>query len=299
MPRIELADLPSRAPTRVADAWGAILDDSAFDKPEIFFEDAVAPFCRGDLADIHVGEYNGLKVAVKVTRDIGDNDLVAHEVAILEKLYPPGTPDEKFFRYLPPVILSTRWEDRQVNVFPWLDGYVSLEAIHQAYPAGIDFRDMVWMFKRLLVGIGFAHLRDFVHGSILPSHVMVHPLAHGAKIIDWSYAIENASRKTDRVRAMSRPFQAFYAPEILDRQAPTPATDIFMAAKCAIWLLGGDVSTNVMPDTVPAGIRSFLENCAQEHASMRPQDAWVLHEEFDQLLQQLVGKPSYRPFMMP
>ncbi len=297
MPRIELTDLPSRSTTHGTDGWSALLDDSPFDKPEVWFEDK--PEVSGDLTDVYRGMFNDLAVAVKITRDVGDTDLVEHEASVLAELYPEGTNNEKFYRYLPRLIASTRWEGRRVNILPWFEGFISLEDIRRAYPEGIDFRDMVWMFKRLLVGIGFAHTQDIVHGAILPSHVMVHPLDHGAKIIDWSYAIQHASHKNTYIRAMSRPFQAFYASEILDRRPPTPATDIAMAARIAIALVGGDLETGNLPGSVPTGVQLFLQDCILEDPNRRPQNAWDLHESFDKLLLSIVGKPTYRPFRMP
>jgi len=298
MPRIELTDLPKNpAASHGSDGWSALLDDSPFDSPEIVFD--TTPVISGDLADIYRGSLNGSEVAVKVTRNVGDNDLVEHEAGILAGLYPDGTADEKFYRYLPRLIASIVWEGKRVNIFPWYDGFVSLEDVRRAYPEGLDFRDMVWMFKRLLVGIGFAHTKDIVHGAILPPHVMIFPPNHGAKIVDWSYAVSNASLKNSRVGAMSRTFRPFYAPEILDRQPPTPATDIYMAAKCAVALIGGDVTTLVMPDAVPPEVQGFLRRCIREQPGLRPQNAWDLHDEFAHLLQSLVGPPTFRPFRMP
>ncbi len=185
------------------------------------------------------------------------------------------------------------------------------------------------MFKRLLVGIGFVHTKDVVHGAIIPPHVMVHPIGHGAKIIDWCYAVD--LRETDpkkaakaaapdpktawsrlvpptlvnpgpgagRVKAISAGWKEFYAPEILKKEVVSPSTDIYMAAKCAVYLLGGDVKTGQMPASVPAPIQGFIKSCILASPKGRPQDAWDLHEEFDGLLSKLVGKPTYRELSMP
>ena len=54
-----------------------------------------------------------------------------------------------------------------------------------------------------------------------------------------------------------------------------------------------------MPDSVPPQFRAFLGSCLIEAQARRPDDAWALHEELDELLQRLVGKPRYRPLAMP
>lgn len=245
------------------------------------------------------GDEGAIKGVLKITLDPLDNDLAENEANILKHIFPSKAKDEKFYRYFArPFADFTVLADgveRRALITPFLEGYVSMAEVAQAFPKGLDFRDVVWMYKRLLSGLGFAHLQEVVHGAILPPHVMVHPTGHGAKIIDWSYAVH----KTGHVRAMSKVYEVFYAPEILDRKSPTAATDIYMAAKCFIHLLGGDVRTNKVPDAVPKEIQDFLAQSLVPLPNMRPQDAWEVHEKFDQLLLSLVGKPTYRRLNMP
>lgn len=235
---------------------------------------------------------------LKVTRDPLDNDLAENEVKNLLKLFPMKAADEKFYRYLPQVLASfsakVQGADRQALVIPFMTDYYNLEEVHKAHPV-LDYRDVVWMFKRTLGGLGWAHHNGIIHGAILPPHVLVHPVAHGAKLLDWSYSAEKGSN----VRAMSRPYEAFYAPEIPAKQEVRPSTDIFMAAKCALFLMGGDVKTNTFPTTVPGPIVEFFLDAMNLDRFMRPQDAWDLHEQFGNLLLKVVGKPCYRKLEMP
>lgn len=232
---------------------------------------------------------------LKITREPYNNDLVENEAAILGRLYPPDQADEKFYRYLPKLVTSVRYDGRQGNVFPRFEGFHSLAEILGAFPEGIDFRDMVWMFKRALAGLGFVHTSGLVHGAVVPSHVLVHPIGHGAKLIDWCYAVEGAKK----IGAFVPTWQHFYAPEILQKLPATPATDVYMLCKAAIALVGGNVETNEMPDAVPEQIQNFLRTAVLLDQRRRPSDAWDLHEKFDKLLERVVGKRKYRPFHMP
>ena len=328
----------------------------------------------GDLCDIYRCVYaNGggdTDVIVKVTHDGRDNDLTTNEAAILGILRPQDEPaDSKLKLYVPKLIDSfVSPAGMRVNVLAPDGGqehepHVSLEDVIRAYPKGVHFRDMVWMYKRLLVAIGVAHSKGIIHGAVLPPHVLVHPTGHGAKLIDWSYALNfaalvkpkpadpkapaakphkatNAWEKlldgpeydpdplvrftaptvtTDPnamyVRALSVPYESFYAPEVLTKKTPTPATDLYMAAKTIVVLLGGDVETNQIPyveahydvdATDPQrgrkqrdSLQSFLSLSLLQDARKRPWDAWDLHESFDRLILSLCGKPTYRPFSMP
>jgi|SRR5271166_424375 len=258
-------------------------------------------FAQGDLCDLYESTHRSDRVCFKIAQSAADNDLVENESRVLKKLFPAKQEEVKFYRYLPRCLDTFAFRGagstatRQVNVLTFLDGYRSLAEVHNVYPNGLDYRDVVWMLKRTLAGIGFVHSQGVVHGAIIPPHVMVHPTGHGAKIVDWSYAVD----VDGCVKALSKPYRAFYAPEILKKQKATAAADVFMVFKCIIYLLGGDVETGRMPDTVPKPFRSFISGCLIASPTHRPNDAWKLHEELDELLLKLVGKPKYRPLTMP
>jgi serine/threonine protein kinase len=265
---------------------------------------------HGDLADLYrcaFTEGSDERHAVfKIARSAADNDLADAESKTLLAMYPAAQTPERFYRYLPKPIDSFLLKgekgmgNRRVNVMELADGYVSLAEIIHAYPKGIDYRDAVWMFKRALAALWYVHRQKLVvHGAILPPHILVHPTGHGAKIVDWSYAVQGWEDSKGRVKAISKDYRTWYAPEVLSKGPPLPQTDLFMLGRCMIALLGGDVGTGQMPDAVPKEIRAFIMSLLVMNPARRPDDASKLHEEFDELLQRIVGKPKYRPLVMP
>jgi serine/threonine protein kinase len=233
---------------------------------------------------------------VKFAKRLSDNDLVENEARVLAYLNGKLKPDSTYFHYFPRLQQPLNHQGYAGVALSYAEEYVSLAEIIRAYPQGIDFRDMVWMFKRMLVALGFAHSVGVIHGAVVPSHVLVHPTGHGGLLIDWSYGITDPK---EHIKAMSVLNEDFYPPEVRRREPPKTSTDLFMAAKCVIALLGGNVRTNAIPHTVPEDIRDFLLPCLDEAVRHRPHGAWDLHEQFDALLQKLVGKPTYRPFTVP
>jgi serine/threonine protein kinase len=234
-------------------------------------------------------------VFIKVAGSTGNNDLVERDFTALNQLFPPDQADEKFYRYLPRSKTKFMVGSRQAHVLLRLDGYVSWEGIIREYPTGIDYRDFAWMINRALIGIGFAHTRKLIHGALIPSHVFLYPADHGAKIIDWSYSVAEGSPLV----AIVGDHRDYYAPEVLDRQGATPASDIYTLGKSAIRVLGGDVSTNELPEAVPAPVRKLVTDMVHPQPRMRPGSAWSFHDEFTQMMQSLVGKPRYRPWPPP
>lgn len=286
---------------------------------------------EGDICDVYhcVTPQSGIDMPAtfKIVREGRDNDLVQNEAQILAKLFPPGAKDEKFYRFLPRMldtfILREPGSQRRVNLMAYFPEHRPLSEILDVWPDGIDYRDMVWMFKRILHGVGFAHVNKIVHGAILPPHVMIHPVNHGAKIIDWSYAVnieddENGTGFSTpgrsgglyaavmddflthpHVKAISGDYRDYYPPEVMGKKTPTAATDIYMAAKCAVALVGGDVKTDTMPDSVPKQVQVFFKRCLHKVPLERPQDAWDAHQNLEDILKTAVGPRKYRPFPMP
>ena len=242
---------------------------------------------KGSIADVY--ECDGC--VVKVARHAGDNDLLENEAKHLKEIYPPIQPEVQYFRHLPKLLDSFTLKGktgapRRVNVIARTPGMVSLADVLKAYPNGLDFRDVAWMWKRCLTAIGFIHRKGFVHGAIHKDHILVHPTEHGAKIIDWCYSV-----KYGRIIKAADPITTEIAmPEILGKRPATAATDICMLT---VTMMG------MFDANVPKKIKSFANGCLIKNVTMRPNDAWSLHDELIELLEQLVGKPKYRPLAMP
>lgn len=237
----------------------------------------------------------GPSVVAKITRRTGDNDLRENEAQVLHMIDTHVPAASTFRHYFPRLIGSVKRGGRTCNLLTYGDGCVSVADILRAYPKGVDFRDMIWMLKRLLIGVGFLHERGHVHGGIIPAHILVHPEKHGAFLVGWSSAVPTGGS----VSIMSRAAAPFYAPEIPEKREASAQTDIYMAFKVAVALLGGDLVTNALPETVPEPLRDFFRAPLERWSRSRPTDAWKLHDDLEKLLLEVVGKPTYRPFHMP
>lgn len=246
------------------------------------------PTFSGDLSDVYRAlDEAGTEVAVKVGKNALDSDLLLAEVKTLRTIYPADAKDEKFYRYLPRVVASGKLADgRVITVLPWLGEYHSLAEVLSAHYMGIEAEDAVWIFKRILAGLGFVHRQGVVHGAVIPEHVLVHPVSHGAKLVDWSYSVKAGGK----VCALASGRDGIYAPEILAKQAVSPATDILMAVRTVLRVLSPDA---------PTWFVTFLRGCLFVNPARRPQDAHGLHEEFDTLVKKKLGPPKYHQFNMP
>lgn len=241
----------------------------------------------GDIANLY-GHDRGL---LKIARDPADNDLLDREAAALARLRRAG--DKRFLAYVPALIGSQRHKDpdsgaeRRANLLSRLDGFVTLADVHAAYPGGLDPRDAAWMWRRLLVAVGFAHRAGVIHAAVLPEHVLIHPAEHGLVLVDWCYAITEPG---GAAVALPAAYADWYPAEVRGREAPGPDLDIWLATRCLTYL---------MDRLAPPPLTRFARGCTLPGVNRRPTDAWQLLGELDAVLERLYGSRTFRPFTMP
>ncbi|MFF7197426.1 molecular chaperone DnaJ [Streptomyces sp. NPDC008079] len=247
----------------------------------------------GDLAVLRTAHYdeNGdrREALLKIPQRPRDNDLLEHEADVLRRLDTVG--ERRHRAYAPQLIESFRHRDtdgveRHVNALVPLTGFHTLAEVAAAHPGGLDPRDAAWMWRRLLTALGWAHRARLVHGAVFPEHVLIHPELHGLVLVDWCYA----TAFDTHVPVLVDRHRDAYPPEVPERRPASPATDIHLAALCVRQLMG---------DRAPAPMRAFLRACVLPSQNARPQDAWQLLGELDDLLERLYGPRTFRPFAMP
>ncbi|HTJ40197.1 MAG TPA: serine/threonine protein kinase [Dactylosporangium sp.] len=238
---------------------------------------------RGDLANL----YKVPEGHLKLVRDPACNDLMAREAAALRRMAEHADP--RYLPYVPRLVDTFRHKAdgtaRRGNVIGVSATRLhSLAEVQRKRPHGLDPRDAAWMWRRLLVGLGTAHRAGVVHGAVLPEHVLIEPGDHGVVLVDWCYS---ASEPGERIAAIVPRHRDRYPAEVLDRGEPGPYTDLAMAA---------GLMADLMGDRAPKALRRFADGCRLASPRQRPDDAWRLLAELDELLHRLYGPRKFRPF---
>jgi len=243
---------------------------------------------------------------VKVVKDHRNNDLMKTEARALKILHGPDV-EQKWRPYVSELVESFVYAEahkprRRTNVLTGMPDFISMEDMRPLYPNGVPVVHVVWMWRRVLMSLGFAHDNQVIHGAVLPPHVMILPEHHGVTLVDWCYASIATDSVYPSIVAVPSGYKDWYPEEVLSKQAPSPATDLYLAAKTMIFLFGGDPLTGNMPNVVPFQLRAFFRGCLQLKQTARPQNAWLLLQEFDELLER-IGGPFYprkfRTFVLP
>jgi serine/threonine protein kinase len=161
--------------------------------------DAV-PFVQGATCDFYASVDSNPTVhprdqrlsVLKIPRSPDSNDRVEHEAMVLRRLSAQG--DKRFVSFVPDAHELCRHiidgDELTCLVLEPLDGFYTLTEVIGAYPDGIGGRDIAWMWRRLLVAVGFAHEVGIVHTAISPDHIMIHPDEHGLVLVGWGTSTE-------------------------------------------------------------------------------------------------------------
>jgi hypothetical protein len=171
----------------------------------------------------------------------------------------------------------------RVNVFAYQSGFCSVEEIRSRFPAGIDERRLVWMVRRLLDVLGFVHRQGWLHGAVLPPHVLFDLEYERLLLVGWGHA----QRLHRPLRFAPTRFKSWYPLECAARRPASTSVDLYLAAKTIVYLAGGDPATGRLPDAFPRELQQFFEACLHDAPRMRPQDAWELRRAFMQLAARL------------
>jgi hypothetical protein len=257
---------------------------------------------HGDLCDLFAATVNGTQVLLKVVRNARNNDLLQTEAQTVRRI-DRAMDGQSLRAHFPTLIEQVMLRDaagsqRQINVLQHEAEYVSLAEVLKTYPNGIEAADAAWMFKRILAALGVIHSLGIVHGALTPDHVLIRLADHNGMLIDWCYSVPFG----EPIKAVSPAYVDDYPPEVQARQPASAATDLYMAARCLMRLLSGAQSgtdpSRVLPDRVPKPLRNLLRSCLLASPQRRPNDAWELFDDFEEILHRLYGKPVFRPFAM-
>lgn len=246
----------------------------------------------GDLSNVYRAVQNGRSCILKVPREPDVDRMLLKEQRVLRQLFDADGGDT-YAKYLPRPVETFISQQRQlVSVFEDRQGVFTAEDIRRQFADGVEARHLAWMLNRTLEVLGFVHSQGWVHGAVLPCHLLFDVENHGLQLAGWTHA----ERIGQRLKSGSTKYRRWYPPECLRRQPVTPSVDIYLAAKSIISLAGGDPATNSIPKHLPGGFRRFLKSCVLDSVRMRPQDAWELRDDLADVLESIYGPPRFHAF---
>jgi serine/threonine protein kinase len=250
----------------------------------------------GDVCEVYAAtNKDGKAVVLKVTRNPINNEITLNEAKQLKWLR-EESPAKNWKTLIHIPVLIDTFELRQgavrkrVNVLIRHEGFFTLEEVIKAYPEGLDFRDAIWMYNRLLGALNASHKGGLVHGNIFPQHVMIHPETHNGMLIDWTYSV----RRGEVFKYVIPSMKTSYPPDLLAKKSASRGIDLWESANLFIKLLGGKDNFANLDKRIQGPIRACL--LGSQH---RSRDVWELFSDVNIAVKSVYGSRKFRPFNMP
>ena len=252
----------------------------------------------------------------KVARDARGNGLVANEADVLRKLH-RGPDASRFAPFLPSVEASLdvggeSGAPRRASVLRMheavgsVDELYTLAEVRRHYPAGLDGRDVAWIWRRLLAVLQFVHRCEVTHGAVLPDHVLIEPREHKLILVGWSAAVPRGidvwwggAPAGLRPKLVPGGYVQWYRRQGALRAPPTPPVDVALGARCMVELLGGDPVGLEFPASADPALRRYFGRCVDASVLENGPDAGKLLEDFDRLIEAMWGRRTFRPLALP
>lgn len=267
------------------------------------------PFRFGDFSVLYRGHFvngsAGGEVIVKIASDPRNNTWLEREARILGRFH-GATEASRFARvkkYVPEILdtfLVPGKDGKRFRaiILRQVPDLVSVEQIIEAYPRGLDPQDAAWVCRRIIAQTLAASMAAVVHGALVPAHVLVDPFKHEPFHIGWAHAVDDPTGAGGRVTHVIDRWREFYPPEVFTRNTFDHRSDVFMAGKTMMKLLGGDAKSNTLPSSVPNAMARVVLRCVEASPARRFQDGKQALDEFTRVVRSLWGK-VYRLLTMP
>lgn len=247
---------------------------------------------EGELSIIYKGYFDvgdqRKNVIIKIIKDPADNDLAMNEIRTLKAL---NIKDEQYLMHLS--LLEDYFKTEKgccgiiINEF---EGYnLNMVREHPLYKNGVPAYHAAWMLNRILRIVGYAHTKGIIHANIEPTHLLIMPQIHNVCLIDWSYASKNDS-----------PFKVvnkiYSAPEVAEKGIPLTSADLYSVGKCMVYLLGGNLEDNSLPQEVDIRFQRYIQNFLLTSPLQRARDAWEMLHKLTELRIEIWGEEKFVVF---
>ena len=267
------------------------------------------PFRTGDFSMLYRGVRLGgtvrEDVIVKIASVPVNNVWLEREAQVLRRFHDAKCGDRlaKVSAFVPKLrdaflVTGAGGMRYRANVVPYSPDYVSVAEIIAAFPNGLDPQDAAWIARRIFAQTIAASMAHVVHGALVPDHILVHPFTHDPLHIGWAHSVQDPKRTGARITHVIERWKDVYPPEVFQKKTPDHRTDLFMAGKTIIVLLGGDAKRNTLPTSVPEAMARTVLRCVEADPNRRIRDGKQALDEFTRVVRSLWGK-AYRPLVMP
>lgn len=256
---------------------------------------------QGENFDVYAGRlarWPSELVVIKVLRDENAIPLYKNEWETINSLMKSQVNGAEFYTtLLPQPVLHGRiatgtFNGKMANIYRWQSGFKkTLADVKRAYPQGVEPRQIIWVWRRILEMLNFIHLSGYVHNGIELANLLIQENEHGIRLVGFAEAGKADKTTKNNLDGIWH--------KINGQKSATKQMDLIMSARCLVELLGGDSEKGKLPTSVPEPLAKIVTRLATaDEISARDENAWQIREELGQISDQVYGPPVFCPISM-
>lgn len=242
-------------------------------------------YAKGDLSSVYRCSWSDGVGLCKVGLNATVNTKLEHEFAVLKEVV------HKMGHRIPVPVDTFLVNGTRANVYKAHEGIGSfedlytLEEVKKQYPDGIPARAFVWVWNRMLDICITLHSEGYVHGALLPNHILINPESHLMMIVGWPHSVKIG----EKITFVPKEYKWWYPNEVLDKVGAYPETDLYLAAKSMQYVIG---------DSVPDVLTGQLRACQMKGIAYREGNAHDLYNRFQDTIEKVFGTKKFVEFVM-
>lgn len=239
-------------------------------------------FAVGDMSNLYKCSWDFNNGILKVALNTKLNSRLENENRVLKDI----SSVDGIEGYIPKVVESFILDGKRATVFSSVaDDLFTLAEVKEQYPKGLHPRDFAWMWNRTLEALLRVHSAGYIHGAMLPTHMLINPINHGMVIVDWCHSVKIG----ENITIIPKAYKDWYPPEVLNKKGAYPGTDLYLAAK---------TMSTLVNKSYPARLVGQLEASQMEGLAYRAEHAGLMWSRFQEVLEEVFGTKQFHEFVM-
>jgi serine/threonine-protein kinase len=150
----------------------------------------------------------------------------------------------------------------------------------------VDIETLCWIVQRVLSALYYLHFTGIVHRDVKPANIIVDFKKHIASLVDFGLS----SLKPDGNPDNSGYTPYFASPEQIEGKPPIPESDIYSLGMTMIYMTGGDIKSNRLPDDLPNVLEDFIYSMVRHDPMKRPKNCKELNNQLGDIREKLFNR---------
>jgi serine/threonine protein kinase len=169
-------------------------------------------------------------------------------------------------------------------IMTYIEGEELYKYIEENGP--VDIETACWISQRILSALYYLHFAGIVHRDVKPANIIVDFKKHIASLVDFGLS----KLKPDGSPDESGYTPYFASPEQIEGKPPIPESDIYSLGMTMIYIIGGDIRSNRLPDDLPPLLEDFIYSLVRQDPAKRPKNCKELNNQLGEIREKIFSR---------